>query len=141
MTRHNLNNKTVIGIRLNQLSKVTLVVLHTWTCLPFVDEWGIPFITSTIKHYWPGFRTPCVVGLFCVQRFVDIGGIVDHHCLSFLVINTIIYLSLCSPYPVNSFKFVVTEVRCLRKILFSWISKFIDPLLLSVTYIWERIFV
>ena len=51
----------------------------------------IPPLFCTCPKTGPGVQIPHAMGFFCVW-FVDIGGIVHHHCLNFLSIFTNIHL-------------------------------------------------
>jgi hypothetical protein len=83
------------------------IILHTVSFIAyFIWRWhywnNIHLTSSILPHFcarpkpWSLYSNAIYYDLFCVQwfnweviaRFVDIGGIVDHHCLNFLFIRT-----------------------------------------------------
>ena len=71
----------------------------------YQEEWvGIPLTALTLPHFGACLSDVICRGIFCVQwvqlrwevvvRFVDIGEIVDHHCLYFLFIIYVFALNL-----------------------------------------------
>jgi hypothetical protein len=65
----------------------------------------------------PGFPTSYVVVLFCfnelrreeIFRFVDIGGIVDHHCFNIFFMILMKLFFIFPLYPITNVSFDVTS--------------------------------
>jgi len=93
-------------VLLSLCKSVQFLLLFVCICIVVVDpiirgRIGIPFTGLTLSQFyacpkpWPGFLKPHVLVFFMfnglrqevVVRFIDIGVIVDHHCLNFLVIT------------------------------------------------------
>ena len=71
----------------------TELLINYFFCLKYYSTTQdiIPPLFCTCPKTGPGVQIPHAMGFLCVW-FVDIGGIVHHHCLNFLSIFTNIHL-------------------------------------------------